>query len=245
MMQKLDIVKIHMVMIHMVLEVKIHMVLEVKIHMVLEVVMGMVLIHIMTSMFLQSMKTIYSENTVDIPKNVKIWVKSRHVTVKGPRGMLRRSFRHLAVDLKIVDGGKKLRAEMWFGDRRSKACIRTVTSHIKNMMTGVSKGFQYKMRMVYAHFPISCTIENEGKEVAIRNFLGEKHVRSVVMFDGVKVERSSDGTKDEIILSGNDINKVSQSAANVHIASRVRNKDIRKFLDGVYVSSKGKVVKDD
>jgi large subunit ribosomal protein L9e len=35
-------------------------------------------------------------------------------------------------------------------------------------------GFKYKMRMVYAHFPISIAAENDGKDVVIRNFLGEK-----------------------------------------------------------------------
>jgi len=188
-------------------------------------------------------KTLHAENIIDIPKDVRVWVRSRHVTVKGPRGMLRRSFRQLPVDLILLNGGRQLKAEMWFGNRRAKACIRTVTSHIANMVKGVTKGFLYKMRMVFAHFPISVTIENGGKEVAIRNFLGEKHVRSVQMFEGVKVERSQDGTKDEIILSGNDVDKVSQSAANIHIAARVRNKDIRKFLDGVYVSYKGAAVK--
>jgi len=191
------------------------------------------------------MKTIHSENIIDIPKDVKVFVKARRVTVKGPRGVLRREFRHLNVDLTLIDNGRKLRAELWFGSREAKACIRTVTSHIKNMVTGVTKGFLYKMRMVYAHFPVSVTIENGGKDVAIRNFLGEKYVRQVPMYQGVTVERSKDGTKDEICLHGNDIDAVSQSAANIHIASRVRDKDIRKFLDGVYVSSKGKLLKDD
>jgi len=189
-------------------------------------------------------KQIHAENVIDIPKDVKVFIKARRVTVKGPRGILRRDFRHLALDFQIVNNGRQIKAEMWFGDRRKLACIRTATSHIKNMMVGVTKGFLYKMRMVYAHFPIGVTVENEGKEVGIRTFLGEKHVRSVRMYTGVKVSRS-EGVKDEIILQGNNIEEVSQSAANIHIKSRVCDKDIRKFLDGVYVSHKGKVVQDE
>jgi len=56
------------------------------------------------------------------------------------------------------------------------------------------------------------------------------------MLEGVKVTRSD--AKDEIILQGNDIEKVSQSAAQVHQVCLVKKKDIRKFLDGVYVSEK-------
>ncbi|KAG0252850.1 60S ribosomal protein L9, partial [Mortierella polycephala] len=47
--------------------------------------------------------------------------------------------------------------------------------------------------------------------------------------------------KDEIILIGNDVANVSQSAATIQQTTRVRNKDIRKFLDGIYVSQKGQI----
>lgn len=90
---------------------------------------------------------------------------------------------------------------------------------------------------VYAHFPINIAIEQKGKLVEIRNFLGEKRVRVINMLDGVTTERST--TKDEIILKGSDIELVSRSAALIHQACLVKNKDIRKFLDGVYVSERG------
>jgi hypothetical protein len=48
----------------------------------------------------------------------------------------------------------------------------------------VSQGFEYKLRLVYAHFPININIANEGALVEIRNFLGEKRVRSVNMYPG-------------------------------------------------------------
>jgi len=74
--------------------------------------------------------------------------------------------------------------------------------------------------------------------VEIRNFLGEKAVRHVKMLNGVTVSESK-AQKDELLLTGNDIDNVSQSAASIQGICRVRNKDIRKFLDGIYVSDKG------
>jgi large subunit ribosomal protein L9e len=106
---------------------------------------------------------------------------------------------------------------------------------------GVTKGFQYKMRAVHAHFPINCVISEKDTLVEIRNFLGEKHIRRVRMQDGVTVKNSAK-QKDELILEGNDIEKVSLSAALIQQSTTVKNKDIRKFLDGLYVSEKTTVV---
>lgn len=94
------------------------------------------------------------------------------------------------------------------------------------------------MRYVFAHFPINTVIEDGGKTLEIRNFLGEKENRVVRMLDGVTVERSNDN-KDEIAIIGNDLEKVTQSCALIHQKTLVRRKDIRKFLDGIYVSEGG------
>lgn len=83
------------------------------------------------------------------------------------------------------------------------------------MITGVTKGFLYKMRTVSAHFPINAIIGEGGKSVEIRNFLGEKQVRNVKMLEGVTISEST-AQKDELILQGLDIDAVSQSAASIH-----------------------------
>jgi large subunit ribosomal protein L9e len=107
------------------------------------------------------------------------------------------------------------------------------------MITGVTKGFERKMRYVYAHFPINTAIAENEKEIEIRNFLGEKFVRKVAMLKGVTVKRSSQ--KDEIILQGNNVESLGQSAATIQQACSVKNKDIRKFLDGIYVSERSAI----
>lgn len=76
--------------------------------------------------------------------------------------------------------------------------------------------------------------------VACRNFLGEKIVRRVTMQKGVDVETTK-GVKDQLELTGNSLEGVSQSAADIQQICRVRNKDIRKFLDGLYVSERGTI----
>lgn len=46
----------------------------------------------------------------------------------------------------------------------------------------------------------------------------------------------SSAVKDELILTGNDIELVSRSSALIHQKCLVKKKDIRKFLDGIYLS---------
>ncbi|MED6107504.1 60S ribosomal protein L9 [Stylosanthes scabra] len=180
------------------------------------------------------MKTILSSETMNIPEGVSIKVHAKVVEVEGPRGKLL---------IKDENGQKKLKIDAWFGSRKTSAAIRTALSHVENLITGVTKGYRYEMRFVYAHFPINASISSNNASIKIRNFLGEKKVRKVDMLEGVSVVRS-EKVKDELILDGNDIELVSRSCALINQKCHVKNKDIRKFFDGIYVSEKGTIVEE-
>ncbi|CDR95697.1 ribosomal protein L9, putative [Babesia bigemina] len=186
------------------------------------------------------MKTRLSSDILKIPDGVTVDVRSRKVTVKGKYGDLTRDFSHVPIEIRLSKDRKTVILMQWFGTKSMIATIRTVMTHINNMITGVTKKYQYKMRLVHAHFPINSNIADDGKSIEIRNFLGEKRVRIVKVLPGVKIEKS-DAVKDEIILTGVDVESVGRSAALIHQCALVRNKDIRQFLDGIYVSEKGLV----
>ncbi|VVB11814.1 unnamed protein product [Arabis nemorensis] len=185
---------------------------------------------------------------MDIPDTVTIKVHAKVITVEGPRGKLVRDFKHLNLDFQLITdeetGKKKLKIDSWFGTRKTSASIRTALSHVDNLISGVTRGFRYKMRFVYAHFPINASIGGDGRSIEIRNFLGEKKVRKVDLLDGVTIVRS-EKVKDEIVLDGNDIELVSRSCALINQKCHVKKKDIRKFLDGIYVSEKSKIVEEE
>ncbi|KAF8539999.1 ribosomal protein L6, alpha-beta domain-containing protein [Trichophaea hybrida] len=189
------------------------------------------------------MKYIHSNEILTIPEGVSVTIKSRIVTVTGPRGKLVKDLKHLAVSF-VRRSANTISIELHHGVRKNVAALRTVKTLIENLITGVTRGYKYKMRYVYAHFPINVNIE-EGKDgrpqVEIRNFLGEKIVRRVTLLPDVAIEFSTN-VKDELVLSGNSLENVSQSAADIQQICRVRNKDIRKFLDGLYVSERGNIV---
>jgi len=189
------------------------------------------------------MKTILKREELAVPDGCTITIKCRKVNVSGPRGKLALDLSHLPIDLKLSEDGKTVIVERWFTSGKQAASIHTAISHVSNMFIGVTKGFQYKMRFVYSHFPINVTIVNKDSRVEIRNFLGEKVVRVVDALSGVTVKRSAD-VKDEIVLEGNDIQHVSRTCALIQQICAVKRKDLRKFLDGIYVSYKGNVVVD-
>ena len=106
-------------------------------------------------------------------------------------------------------------------------------AHIKNMIRGVTSGFEYKMKTVYSHFPIKTSVE--GNDFVIQNFLGERYARKASILEGVKVVVKGD----DITVTGIDKEKVGQTVANIERATKVRNRDIRVFQDGVYLINKG------
>mgnify|MGYP000047011828 CR=1 FL=1 len=169
---------------------------------------------------------------VEVPEGVQVEVNGKVVRVRGPLGELERDFSHAPVEIRLDDDGKRVVVEAYWPKKRERAMIGTVAAHIKNMITGVTKGFTYKMKIVFTHFPVQVTVE--GDKVVIRNFLGERAPRIAKILPGVKVEVQ----KEDILVKGIDIEAVGQTAANIEQATKVKDKDPRVFLDGIYIYEK-------
>eukprot|EP00742_Colponemidia_sp_Colp-10_P005634 GILJ01006022.1.p1 GENE.GILJ01006022.1~~GILJ01006022.1.p1 ORF type:complete len:201 (+),score=43.95 GILJ01006022.1:34-603(+) len=178
-----------------------------------------------------------TQNRFDIPEGVTVAIKNRIVTVKGKRGTLTKDLSHLKLDFSISPKLKTVTVTRWFGYKLDNATINTAISHIRNMCTGVTAGFRFKLRFASAHFPINVSVEKDVVE--IRNFLGEKRVRRQPIPSWLKVYRTDVAkTKDELVVEGIDLEEVSKYCALMHGECAVKNKDIRKFLDGIYVQTK-------
>jgi large subunit ribosomal protein L6 len=113
--------------------------------------------------------------------------------------------------------------------KKEASLVGTLRSHIENMITGVTKGFTYKLKIVFSHFPISVKLKD--KIVLIENFTGERNPRKAKVVGNVQVKIQSE----DIFIQGMDVEEVSQTAANIEQATKVKNKDPRIFLDGLYV----------
>lgn len=94
------------------------------------------------------MKQIVVNQSVKVPEGVTVTSKSRRVIVRGPRGVLRRAFRHMSIDINVVDP-RTVKVEKWFGTKKEIAAVRTVCSHIENMIKGVTKVIQFMNRIIF------------------------------------------------------------------------------------------------
>jgi large subunit ribosomal protein L6 len=172
-----------------------------------------------------------TQTIVDIPSDVEIKIEDTEVRVSGPKGSLTRTMTYPGVTIKIKDGMAVITTK---NQRRAiKAMAGTFAAHIKNMISGVTKGFECTMKVVYSHFPI--TVKHSGDVITIDNFLGEKTPRKSRVFGDCNISIKGD----TITVSGVNIEEVGQTTANIEKATKVKGRDRRVFQDGIYLVEKG------
>jgi large subunit ribosomal protein L6 len=164
---------------------------------------------------------------IQVPDGVEVTMEARKVTVKGEKGTLTRDFSYVPISIDV--NGKTVRVWAEWPRKKEASLVGTIHSHIQNMISGVVKGFSYKLKIVFSHFPISVKVQ--GATILIENFTGERRARRVKIIGDVKVKVEGD----DIIVQGLNLEDVSQTAANIEQATKVKKKDPRVFLDGIYV----------
>ncbi|MEM4389829.1 MAG: 50S ribosomal protein L6 [Candidatus Micrarchaeia archaeon] len=157
---------------------------------------------------------------IALPPDVKLEVNGNLVTVSGPLGRVEKKLLSRDVAIEVTPQGVAVRAP--------RHIVNTLESCIANMVKGVREGYTIKLQMLYAHFPFS--VEVKGRQAIIKNFLGEKQPRVAAIAGSTKVEVKPPF----VILSGVSKEDVSQTAANLRAALRIRNRDPRVFQDGLY-----------
>jgi large subunit ribosomal protein L6 len=167
---------------------------------------------------------------IEVPEGVSVAVDGNTVSVKGPKGELSRILSYPELEIRKEDSYLVVNSRL--DRKRQRAMVGTLAAHIGNMIAGVTKGYEYRMKVVYSHFPIQLKIASD--ELVINNFLGERKARSAKILPGTKVDIG----KDEVVVTGINKEHVGQTMANIEQATRVRGFDIRVFQDGIYLVDK-------
>jgi len=173
------------------------------------------------------MRAVEVSKVLQIPDDVEVTLEGKKITVKGALGTLTRDFSYAPISMELQ--GKTLRIWANWPRKKESALVGTVFAHINNMITGVRKGFTYKLKIVFSHFPISVKVQDNM--VLIENFTGERSPRKAKIVGNAKVKVSGD----DVIVQGINLEEVSQTAANIEQATKIRRKDPRVFLDGIYL----------
>ncbi|MCS7141103.1 MAG: 50S ribosomal protein L6 [Candidatus Nitrosocaldus sp.] len=176
------------------------------------------------------------EVSVEVPDGVQVRIDGRVLEVQGPKGKIRRDLSKIPVDVSIDGSSVIIRPLLVRGRprRKDKAVVHTIRSIIRNMVEGVVHGYTYRLKIVHAHFPISVKVK--GREVLVENFIGERSPRVAKIVGDCKV--SVEG--EDVIVKGVSLDDVAQTAANIENATNIKDKDIRVFLDGIYIYAREK-----
>ena len=166
-----------------------------------------------------------------IPENVNIIKRDHIVVVTGRKGTISKDIHKLPAAITVTDRTVTIEPD---GKRKSDLAItNTAKSIIANMFKGVEKGYVYKLKIVFAHFPISVRVK--GREIHVENFFGERSARIAhIVGDTTKVSIMGD----DVVVEGPSLEDVSQTAANIESSTKVKGKDQRVFLDGLYIYSR-------
>jgi large subunit ribosomal protein L6 len=168
---------------------------------------------------------------IDIPDMVTVRMDGNVIVVGGKLGTLQKDLTRLPISVDIKD--KKLMIKPPGTRKRDLAVTNTAKSIIQSMIKGVERGFTYKLKVVYAHFPIS--VKTKGKEIYVENYFGERAARvSHVVGETTKVNVVGE----DVVVQGPSLEDVSQTAANIEFSTKLKGKDERVFLDGLYVYSR-------
>lgn len=170
------------------------------------------------------------EVEVELPEGVSAEAGLGTLKVTGPKGEISKIMRYPTVYVK-VEGNKVLIGTKRFSQKEKKM-IFTYKAHTNNLIKGVTEGFEYKLVVVYAKFPI--TAELKGDKFNVKNLLGEKVPRTVSIPSDVKVVVNSK----DITVTGIDKEKVGQVAASLEQLTKITHFDRRVIQDGIYITEK-------
>jgi large subunit ribosomal protein L6 len=174
-----------------------------------------------------------ARETIQIPDDVTVEVDHLDVIVDGPNGTVSRRLWYPDVSVFVED--ETVVVESDAEDAKTLSTVGTFRSHIENAFHGVQDGWTYEMEVFYSHFPMQVRVE--GEEVIIENFLGERAPRRTDIH-GDETVVDVDDQEETVTVRGPDKEAVGQTAADIEQLTRVTDKDVRVFQDGVYITGK-------
>ncbi len=170
------------------------------------------------------------EEKTELPSGVTATLASGIITVKGPKGEVAKIMKDPTI--KNADKENEVTISSQKGTKRQKRVINSFAAHLKNMIEGVQKPYHYTLKICSGHFPMNVSIS--GEQFIVKNFLGEKSPRTIKLKKGVSVKIEGD----QIMIESADKDLAGQQASDIELLTAKRNRDLRVFQDGIYMTEK-------
>ena len=173
-------------------------------------------------------------HNVGLSDGSSVSIEDNSVTVSSGGKTITREFRHPKVSVSSSESGILVTCDL--PRRADKAIAGTWAAHLRNMIKGIDSGFEYRLKAVYSHFPM--TLKVDGNVMTITNLFGEKVPRSANLPWSPGEVQVRVENKVDVIVTGADREKVGQTAANIERSCKIKKRDRRVFQDGIYIVSK-------
>ena len=170
------------------------------------------------------------DKTIIIPKEVQAEVTANFVKLKLGEKEVEKKFQVFDVEIKKIDEGITVFSKTT--KKKSIAVVNSIASQISNLYAGLNKDFEYKLEIVYSHFPMNVNVKEDVVE--INNLAGGKKLKRAKIVGNAKVTVKGK----EVTVTAPNKEHAGQTAANLEIATKIRGKDKRIFQDGIYIVSK-------
>lgn len=169
---------------------------------------------------------------IEIPEGIEANISRDTVSLKSGEKEIKKRFD--MANVLMTKKANEIVIESKKATKREIKMIKTIKAHIDNMIKGLQEVFEYKLEAVFVHFPMTIEVDKEKKQVIIKNFFGGKKPLSCRILEGTEVEVN----KNQIIIRSHNKEIAGQMAANLEKTTRLREKDRRKFQDGIYITEK-------
>ncbi len=164
---------------------------------------------------------------IEVPAGVTTTLDGTLITVKGPKGELKRN---LHSDMKINIEENQITVERPSDNKEHRALHGTTRSLINNMVEGVTKGFERGLELIGVGYRAS----KSGQKLVLN--VGYSHPVEIVPEQGIEIDVPSN-TK--VVVKGIDKERVGAAASNirsVRLPEPYKGKGIR--YEGEYVRRK-------
>jgi len=167
---------------------------------------------------------------IKLPKDIRVQLDKGILTLKGPKGEVKRSFLDKNIGIEYKEGTITLKASK--ANQVNKKLIKSCNAHIKNMIRGCLEGHKYTLKICSGHFPMNVSINDN--QLIVKNFLGEKVPRTLELKHGAEVKVNGD----LIVVESTSKEIAGQVSADIEILTRRTGYDGRIFQDGIHITNK-------